>query len=58
MCYEATVRYIKAQRLAWLGHLERMHDARTTKKITRWKPLSFRPKGQAKKKWEDVLQEL
>jgi hypothetical protein len=28
------VRYIRAQRLAWLGHLERMHEERTTKKIT------------------------
>jgi hypothetical protein len=29
---------VKAQRLAWLGHLERMHEERTTKKITLWKP--------------------
>jgi hypothetical protein len=52
------VRYIKAQRLAWLGHLERMHEERTTKKITRWKPLSSRTKGQPKEKWEDALQDL
>jgi hypothetical protein len=49
------VRYIKAQRLAGLGHLERTHEERTTKKITRWKPLSSRRKGRPKKKWEDVL---
>jgi hypothetical protein len=52
------VRYIKAQRLAWLGHWERMHEERTTKKITCWKPLSSRSKGRLKKKWEDVLQDL
>jgi hypothetical protein len=53
------VRYKKAQRLAWFGHLERMHEDRTTKKITRWKPLSSRPKGRPKKIWEkDVLQDL
>jgi hypothetical protein len=52
------VRYIKSQRLACLGHLERMHEERTAKKITRWKPLSSRPKGRPKKKWEDVLQDL
>jgi hypothetical protein len=53
------VRYIKAQRLASLGHLERMHEERTTKKITRWKSLSSRPKGRPKKNWEtDVLQDL
>jgi hypothetical protein len=28
------VRYIKGQTLALLGHLERMHEERTTKKIT------------------------
>jgi hypothetical protein len=28
------VRYIQAQRLVWLGHLEKMHEERTTKKIT------------------------
>jgi hypothetical protein len=39
------VRYVKAQRLSWLGHLKRMHEERTTKKITHWKPLSSRPKG-------------
>jgi hypothetical protein len=51
-------RYVKAQRLEWLGHLERMHEERTTKKITCWKLLSSRPKGRPKKKWEDVLQDL
>jgi hypothetical protein len=36
-----------------------MHEERTTKKITRWKPLSSRPKGRYEKKWEkDVLQDL
>jgi hypothetical protein len=35
-----------------------MHEEKTTKKITRWKPLSSRPKGGRKKKWEDVLQDL
>jgi hypothetical protein len=53
------VRYIKAQRPAWLGHVERMHEERTTEKITHWKQLSSRPKGRPKKKWEDyVLQDL
>jgi DNA phosphorothioation-dependent restriction protein DptG len=52
------VRYIKAQRLAWLGYLERKHEERSAKKITRWKS-SPRPKGRTKKKWEEVvLQDL
>jgi hypothetical protein len=52
------IRYIKAERLAWLGHRERMHEERTTKEITPWKSLSSRPKGRPKKKWEDALQDL
>jgi hypothetical protein len=51
------VRYIKLS-LAWLGHLERMHEERTTEKTTRWKPLSSRPKGRPKTKWENVLRHL
>jgi hypothetical protein len=53
------VRYIQAQRLAWLGQLDRMHEEKTTKKITRWKPLSSKLTGRPKRKWdEDVLQDL
>jgi hypothetical protein len=36
-----------------------MHEERTTKKITRWKPLSSRPKGRPEKKWKEyVVQDL
>jgi hypothetical protein len=35
-----------------------MHEEKTPKKITGWKPLSHRPNGRPKKKWEDVLQDL
>jgi hypothetical protein len=52
------VRDTKAQRLARLGHMERMHKERTTKNITRWKLLSSRPKGRPTKKLGDVLQDL
>jgi len=33
------VNYIKAQRLSWVGHVQRMSDTRTVKKIFNWKPL-------------------
>jgi len=34
------INYIKAQRLSWFGHVQRMPDTRTVKKIFNWKPLT------------------
>jgi hypothetical protein len=34
------INYIKAQRLSWFGHVQRMSDTRTVKKIFNWKPLT------------------
>ena len=39
---------IKAQRLSWFGHVQRMPDARTVKKIFKWKPLTKRSQGRPK----------
>jgi hypothetical protein len=34
------VRFIKKiRRIAWLGHVMRMDDKRTTKRILQWKPI-------------------
>ena len=43
------VNYIKAQRLSWFGHIYRMHDTRTTKKILNWNPLTDRKKKDPRK---------
>jgi hypothetical protein len=39
---------IKAQRLIWFGHVQRMPDARTVKKIFNWKTLTKRSQGKPK----------
>jgi len=39
------VNYIKAQRLSWFGHVQRMPDTITVKKIFKWNPLTKRSQG-------------
>ena len=46
------VNYIKAQRLSWFGHMQRMPDIRTVKKIFNWKPLTKRSQGRPKYRWD------
>jgi hypothetical protein len=40
------VNYIKVQRLSWFGHIQRMQDTRTIKKILKWNPLTKRSQGR------------
>jgi len=47
------IRFIKSQRLKWLGHVERMPNEREDTRIYKWKPLASRPKGRPKNRWED-----
>jgi len=44
---------VKAQRLSWFGHINRMHEISTVKKIYKWKPFTGRPVGRPKCRWED-----
>jgi hypothetical protein len=50
------INYIKAQRLSWFGHIQRMPDTRTVKKFN-WKPLTKRSKGRPKYRWEDNIKQ-
>ena len=50
---------LKKQRLNWLGHVERMAEDNIVQKIKRWKPMSKRPIGRPKTRWEDeVLEDI
>ena len=51
--------FTKKQRLNWLGHVERMAEDNIVQKIKRWKPMSKRPIGRPKTRWEnDVLEDI
>jgi hypothetical protein len=45
------LRFIKSRRIAWLGHVMRMDDKRTPKRILEWKPIGTRIRGRPRKGW-------
>jgi len=45
--------FVKKRGLNWLGHVERMAEDNIVQKIKRWKPVSKRPTGRPKTRWED-----
>jgi hypothetical protein len=47
------INFIRAQRLGWLGHIERMQETRMVKAIYSWNPTSRRPIRRPKICWED-----
>ena len=51
------VRFIKSRRIAWLGHVMRMDDKRTPRRILQWKPIGTRTKGRLRKRWIAGIEE-
>jgi hypothetical protein len=51
------VRFIKSRRRAWLGHVMRMDDKRTPKRILQWQPLGTRTRGRPRKRWIAGIEE-
>jgi hypothetical protein len=47
------INYIKAQRLAWFGHVHRMADNSIVNKVYKWAPVLTRSPGRPKNRWED-----
>ena len=53
-----TVRFIKSRRIDWLGHVMRMDDKRTPKRILEWKPIGTRTRGRPRKRWIVDIEDL
>ena len=49
---------VKAQRSGWFGHINRMPETGTVKRIHKWKPFTGRPAGKSKSRWDDVKNDL
>jgi hypothetical protein len=45
------VGFIKSRRIGWLGHMMRVDDKRTPKRVLEWKPISMRIRGRPRKRW-------
>jgi len=53
------VRFIKVQRIKWLGYIQRMYRARPTGKLLDWRPMGTRQVGRPRQRWqENVMEDL
>ena len=52
---ENIVKWIKGQRISWLGHLERMEEDRVPKKIFTQKLEGTRRRGRSRKGWREEM---
>jgi hypothetical protein len=51
------VRFIKSRRIAWLGHVMRMDEKRTPKRILEWKPIGKGIRGRPRKRWIENIED-
>jgi hypothetical protein len=50
---ESIVKWIKGQKISWLGHLERMEEDRMPKKIFTQELEATRRRGRPRKGWKE-----
>ena len=55
---EYIVKWIKGQKISWLGHLERMEEDRMPKKIFTHELEGTRRRGRPRKGWREVERDL
>jgi hypothetical protein len=48
---------VKAGRISWIGHVERMEDSRMPKRVMRENIYTRRKRGRPKVRWLDDVQE-
>jgi transcription termination factor 2 len=48
---------VKARRISWIGHVERMEDSRMPKRVMREKIYTKKRRGRPKVRWLDDVQE-
>jgi hypothetical protein len=53
---ENIVKWIKGQRISWLGHLERMEENRMTKMIYSQELEGPRRRGRLRKRWKEEVE--
>ena len=53
---ETIVKWIKGQRISWLGHLERMEGDRMPKKIFNQQLEGTKRRGRPRKRWKEQVE--
>ena len=53
---ENIVKWIKGQRISWLGDLERMEEGRMPKKVFTQELEGMRRRGRPRKRWKEAVE--